>query len=54
MTDIPPLCPFCKSANVERHYARQDGGVTWPGCLECEETRPLEEWVRLVEERRAG
>lgn len=44
-------CPFCASDQVERHYSRHDGG-DWPGCLNCEETRPLEEWTRLVAEKR--
>lgn len=42
---IPP-CPRCGSKNVERDYARQDGGVTWPGCLDCELTGPPEDWKR--------
>lgn len=43
-------CPFCNSDAVELHYARVDGG-TQPGCLNCEETRPLDEWTKLVAER---
>lgn len=45
--DLIP-CPRCGSLEVERHYARQDGGVTWPGCLSCEATMPLEEWTAAV------
>ena len=35
------------SLNVERHYAKQASG-NWPGCLNCEEARPLHEWKRRV------
>jgi hypothetical protein len=44
-------CPFCGSGEVEERYALQDHGFVWPGCLDCEESRPREEWARLVRER---
>lgn len=58
--EFPPRLVVDATLTIEELQAVLDYWKAWlesgtqPGCLECEETRPLEEWVRLVEERRAG
>lgn len=48
MTNDPlARCPFCGSTNVDRHYARHADGYD-PGCLDCENTRPMEQWAAKV------
>ena len=47
MTDPLALCPFCGSSNTDRHYLRTAEGYD-PGCLDCEESRPMPEWAAAV------
>lgn len=41
------FCPFRGSANVDRNYARH-ANVYYPGCLDCENTLPMNLWAAAV------
>ena len=49
-TSNDPLarCPFCGSSNTDRHYLQLADGSTQPGCMDCEESRPMDQWAAAV------